>query len=827
MTAVTPVRSLDAIGVGISACVMAMWGLVASDLAEQAPKVGRIDMQARAAWDARRERWVGDAVLSFGHVMALAPAPPSDGFVVEYTRSFGNGLSADAAQSLDYAMDMQLARSVNTDLAWQRALAGYGLAGPAMVAYISSATQIGPDGVAPLLAGSRLRAGQALLARAERLGETEVAAWSTLPVEVAKRFDPSQVRDSRGQWAAEPAAAAMAAELNANTRLYDEDPWARAFGSTEPEQIADRAAFEEKFGDAGRKLSAAADDWAGYPGVSRARHVEHGTQEGLFFAKRKLRKMTPNHQILIDALNAAPPTKAPLFRGAGYTDITGLQRGATIHLPMTSFSGTRSLSEWFAGAGGSRKSQPVMFELLPGARALNIGPVGTKNMTPNEWISNGAFKVVSAQREQQKLRLDPTMAEGEGVTRDVLVVKLRFVAPPRHVKVGLVAKAFDPQEQRDGDGRWAAAASRTKVKEGRAGDQVDQLFADIAEDPPSRFAGPGGSKFTSVAAPSKFASKFSAPAQSAAVEAGESKFAGTGPSKFTSRTGRTIHRTIHIVGFPTPGTVAEDNPPETVTTAGNWVADHDYKMYLPMDNIRTYAMDNQEKFTGRRRGAVDFQHIGGWYKEFENNHNPIELSESASPWDAVRGTPHIDPDEWQTVLRKTVPFWEDVRSDIGDIADRMDPLDIGEAATRAGYPQGMSKTELLVHVHAQLYMISMKTSETKLKDGTVLKRNSGILNSLCDYIAWDNPEIMGDKGRALAEFQNSNMDMDAMLNAPEPQVLTFGDGLAEGEDFDDMQGQYAITSVSYSSAIGSRGYGAPPGRMSLQQFNMVPQDYRV
>jgi hypothetical protein len=206
VTAAEAAASKHDVAVELAAAVLAIQQCVGKDLAAQQPRIGAIEAQARTAFMNRRADWLELAGPVVADALALRPAgavPGDDRELVPwFAGELGDQLSTDAAVALDAAVDLQVSRGQHPDVAWQRAVAGYGLAGTAMLGYINAALAAKPDGGTALLRVCREMAAKALLTQADRIGNREAAAWSTLPpVALAKAYDPQEARDERGRWA--------------------------------------------------------------------------------------------------------------------------------------------------------------------------------------------------------------------------------------------------------------------------------------------------------------------------------------------------------------------------------------------------------------------------------------------------------------------------------------------------------------------------------------------------------------------------------------------------------------------------------------------------
>jgi hypothetical protein len=190
------------VAIELAATILAMQQHVGRALSGQTPHLGDIAGQARMAFGAKLADWLSMAEPVAHRLLALSPVDDAD-LARRYTGELGEHLNADAASALAHAVDVLTSRGQHPDVAWQRAVAGYGLDEAAMRGYLG--TVIAPDakGVAPLLAANKKMAAKALLAQAEKIGTREAAAWSTLPaIPVSKAYDPQENRDETGRWTA-------------------------------------------------------------------------------------------------------------------------------------------------------------------------------------------------------------------------------------------------------------------------------------------------------------------------------------------------------------------------------------------------------------------------------------------------------------------------------------------------------------------------------------------------------------------------------------------------------------------------------------------------
>jgi hypothetical protein len=206
-------RGKQDVALELAASVLAICGAVRVTLASQPPRIGHIAEQARQAFAAQSRHWTAMALPAARDAVALAPGPTigssrrlQDDLAHAYAADLAHAVDGAAAEALADAMDLQTAKDIHPDVAWQRAVAGYGLAKRPMRSFITAALRTpAKEGIAKAAApmsAVQASAERALVAYAGKIGDCEVQAWSTLalPEAITKAFDPNQPRDEEGQW---------------------------------------------------------------------------------------------------------------------------------------------------------------------------------------------------------------------------------------------------------------------------------------------------------------------------------------------------------------------------------------------------------------------------------------------------------------------------------------------------------------------------------------------------------------------------------------------------------------------------------------------------
>jgi hypothetical protein len=102
--------------------------------------------------------------------------------------------------------------------------------------------------------------------------------------------------------------------------------------------------------------------------------------------------------LVLGAIKSAEANQ-PLYRGYRTPNVP--QAGDRLDLPISSFSGTRSVAESFAQTPYDGES--VIFEIDAGnVRALDVSKfMGKYAKAQDEWLTYGAFDVISSTRDPE------------------------------------------------------------------------------------------------------------------------------------------------------------------------------------------------------------------------------------------------------------------------------------------------------------------------------------------------------------------------------------------------------------------------------------------
>ncbi len=160
----------------LAAAFLVVAGLAARHLANSPPQAEPA-AAARAAWARQGPVWLSLAAAALTHAAEGAGAMGEEelsAFAADYAATLGDHLNNSSADALAEGMATQMAGHWDEQLAWQRAVAGYGLERKAMRSHIASllrATEVGRG--EPVPPSTRARVEALLLRRAELIGENE------------------------------------------------------------------------------------------------------------------------------------------------------------------------------------------------------------------------------------------------------------------------------------------------------------------------------------------------------------------------------------------------------------------------------------------------------------------------------------------------------------------------------------------------------------------------------------------------------------------------------------------------------------------------------
>jgi hypothetical protein len=390
----------------------------------------------------------------------------------------------------------------------------------------------------------------------------------------------------------------------------------------------------------------------------------------------------------------------------------------------------------------------------------------------------------------------------------------------------VVSKAgYEDEQRRDENGRWTttggpAPRTKLKLKEQTAPDVLDRLAADVTPD--DRYAGIGPDRYAQAnryadvpsdryAAANRYAAvdryaDVPTDDRYAAANAAAARYRYLDANKPLSR--NDIRR-IYLLG----GTPPNEAPPPAPT-----VVDADgYSLYLPMRAVEPYYFD-----TGlpSARTVMNFQVIREHFRDIREEANPIELTDSRSPWTVVQPSlVDVSDGEWEAIMANAVPRWHDVQEDPMKFVAELGVTDLAEIAENAGYPPSLStEAEYRKLINDDVAMRDKGVhSEVRSYDGAVTYYDPGLLDALADYVVWRTPD------EELEDLLNSYSSFNRLNETPIPGVISFGARLTGDEDSANMQGTYRVEQVQYHSAIGTFGHGAPVGKIALRELHVKPE----
>lgn len=289
----------------LAASIVGMWTLVHAQLEADQPRIGHIEEQAHKMWASHRPWW---------QKLARAPAYRLAGDTSlggRYVTQLGNLLNDTAASGLATGMDLLIGRGWDPEVAWHRALLGYGLDARGVRGLIGGTMQAPNAGGASVASSSLARtAVRTLLTRAQKLARMECRAWEktgvskSTGVELIKAYDPHERRDADGKWTRNPAGRVAEREADplAGLTVAEEtkpaDPFAAAAAnpfsalaqSADPFESlrwAGAKQAQEQVAAQAAAASGTADPWAAARAAAHpeTRHLVQVEHHVLFFGK--------------------------------------------------------------------------------------------------------------------------------------------------------------------------------------------------------------------------------------------------------------------------------------------------------------------------------------------------------------------------------------------------------------------------------------------------------------------------------------------------------------------------------------------------------------
>lgn len=179
----TPEHHYDRVELEVAAAFIVMIGLMRHHLAEADAQPVDAAGAARRMWIKVAPLWLRAVVPAIthayrqGNVEGMLTEDELVALAGDYASNLGDYINETSADSLAEGMQRQLAQKWNEKVAWQRAVAGYGLDKREMRAYVEGIMIGAEKGNTDLVpAGARALVDRALIARADKIGASE--AWT-------------------------------------------------------------------------------------------------------------------------------------------------------------------------------------------------------------------------------------------------------------------------------------------------------------------------------------------------------------------------------------------------------------------------------------------------------------------------------------------------------------------------------------------------------------------------------------------------------------------------------------------------------------------------
>ena len=426
-----------------------------------------------------------------------------------------------------------------------------------------------------------------------------------------------------------------------------------------------------------------------------------------------------------------------------------------------------------------------------------------------------------------------------------------------------VAKAYDPQERRDSDGKWTRgpAGKPTKVREQEldplAGIQIAEEASQVDPFTAARanpFAAAGAGPFAAAARRDPFAAARGDPF--AAAKTRTDPFAAAGPSQKQadfSAAGEDLFaeakpKQQNYVYFmrKQPGDVEPEDLKEDPRER------HLDKHYVPVASLGGYFTGKGGEFAnaGDAYGEpIDFSEIGLHLAQGRNAQGvQIGTHRAPDPWGVdVESRPYVDPRGWEDISGVMHSLWSTALAHTAQVLQQMTPAEIHTFGEWAGFSDKASLDTIKKEI----------TENTANYEHHPEKYDGSAIEAMCDYAVWHKPQVFVELGRQMMrdvddlpmsqegkrqqvvaqagdiidnvrEWRDMRPGYKALLDAQIPSFISFAGGFTP-RDINrkhDLTGRYQTAWVRYRSALGELGSQAPPGIIGLREVKVRP-DPRV
>lgn len=439
---------------------------------------------------------------------------------------------------------------------------------------------------------------------------------------------------------------------------------------------------------------------------------------------------------------------------------------------------------------------------------------------------DGAMMTLSASKATAQLAL-LAHADKVGIS-EVEAWATLPVAP-----VAPVSKAgYEEDELRDVNGRWTATprgkAQKAKVTERDTDAGLDAFLNSTPVDAPiDRYGGVPLDRYAAATPVDRYGSRYTEAPLDRYADAAVDRYGdgadryGDGIDRYGAATPTTHHiiRHHYLLGAAAPNAT----PAEPAKDPDKW------EMYLPARQLSLYFLDRVDiqrlhDRAGTSGAVLDFADIADYYTGSDGVVRPSEPIPAKSPWRAVEGFGDAGDAEWDAIKALAVPLWEDVQQDPWTALDQLGQTDLSDVAEFAGYPL-MSGVDAKKLIADNLWMRDSGVHEMLASaDNAAVHYDPGVLNAFADYVVWNEPGVMGDKGKALSALTSASLN--GLSGQRIPEVFAFSSGLNPFDHAADLRSRYMVEKVQYHSAIHDFGYGMPNGVYAMREMHLVPEkDY--
>jgi hypothetical protein len=196
-------------------------------------------------------------------------------------------------------------------------------------------------------------------------------------------------------------------------------------------------------------------------------------------------------------------------------------------------------------------------------------------------------------------------------------------------------------------------------------------------------------------------------------------------------------------------------------------------------------------------------------------YDPLDLDfDSREQWHAED---RVVDEQWAELRPHVVAAHRQALANVDEVVDRLGSQDIAGILRLAGYDPGEEANSARARIVRAV--------------NAGVGSDQGLAGAYADWVAWQEPEILGDSGMVVGSLLNEAVDNDIRLITPEEaQYFAFDNGFHEETQFTAtghlvaLRSGYVVSHATYHSALLEHGADAEPFMVGWRELSMVPVD---